>query len=229
VVAVTAKQAVLDQLRALIARGELAPGEKLPSEPALCARLGASRGSLREAVRELEALGVLQARHGSGTYVSQLRPAEMMRGFAATVDLIPLDGLLELLEIRRVLEVHAAARAAARATAELDAELARLLAEMSEVRDPVQLSALDARFHGRICEAGGNEALSALVEVFRARGSHYDIYSIEDVRRHSDDAHRAIAAAITARDPAAASVEMGAHIAATERWLRAYRPEPNRV
>lgn len=66
----TAKQDVVAQLRALIASGELTPGQKLPAEPALCDQLGASRGSLREAVRELEALGVLQARHGSGTYVS---------------------------------------------------------------------------------------------------------------------------------------------------------------
>jgi DNA-binding FadR family transcriptional regulator len=224
--AVTAKQAVLDQLRGLIARGELEPGQRLPAEPVLCDRLGASRGSLREAVRELEALGVLQARHGSGTYVSQLRPAEMMRGFSATVDLIPLDGLLELIEIRRVLEVHAAGRAAALATPELDAELGELVDAMAGTGDPAELGVLDARFHGRICEAGGNGALAALVEVFRSRGSHYDIYSIEDVRRHSDTAHRAIAAAIAARDPMTASVEMGAHIAATERRLRDHRPAP---
>ncbi|MFE6806808.1 FadR/GntR family transcriptional regulator [Streptomyces sp. NPDC057681] len=222
-----AKQYVVAQLRRLIASGELTPGQKLPAEPALCDQLGASRGSLREAVRELEALGVLQARHGSGTYVSQLRPAEMMRGFAATVDLVPLDGLLELVEIRRVLESHAAGQAAARATAELDAELSELLAAMERETDHTALSDLDARFHQRICDAGGNESLAALVEVFRSRGSHYDIYSIEEVRRDSDKGHRAIAAAITARDPMGAALAAGAHITHTQDWLRRFRPRPH--
>lgn len=90
----------------------------------------------------------------------------MMRGFAATVDLVPLDGLLELVEIRRVLESHAAGQAAARATPELDSELSELLAAMERETDHTALSDLDARFHQRICDAGGNESLAALVEVF---------------------------------------------------------------
>jgi GntR family transcriptional regulator, transcriptional repressor for pyruvate dehydrogenase complex len=222
----TAKQDVLAKLRALIASGELAPGQKLPSEPALCAQLGASRGSLREAVRELEALGVLQARHGSGTYVSQLRPSDMMQGFAATVELIPLDGLLELLEIRRVLEAHAAAMAAARATPKLDAELADLLMALETESDRESLHALDTQLHQRICRAGGNDALAALVEVFRSRGSDYDIYAIDEVRQHSHAGHRAMVAAIATRDPAAASLATAAHIAQTEQWLRLHRPQP---
>jgi GntR family transcriptional repressor for pyruvate dehydrogenase complex len=223
----TAKQDVLAKLRGLIASGELAPGQKLPSEPALCAQLGASRGSLREAVRELEALGVLQARHGSGTYVSQLRPGDMMHGFAATVELIPLDGLLELLEVRRVLEAHAAAMAAARATPKLDAELADLLMALETESDRESLHALDTRLHQRISKAGGNDALAAIVEVFRSRGSHYDIYAIDEVRQHSHAGHHAIVAAIAARDPAAASLATAAHIAQTEQWLRRHRPQPH--
>ncbi|MGW3956502.1 hypothetical protein ACWEKM_37650 [Streptomyces sp. NPDC004752] len=89
----------------------------------------------------------------------------------------PGDGLLELLEIRRVLEAHAA-------------------------------------------------ALIALVEVFRSRGSDYDVCANEAVRRSSDAGHRAMAEAISARDPAAAALATATHIAETERWLRHNRPQP---
>ena len=68
----------LHGLRALIADGALRPGDRLPSEGELCETLGVSRGSLREAIRTLGALGVLETRHGSGSYVSELRAADLL-------------------------------------------------------------------------------------------------------------------------------------------------------
>jgi len=96
-------------LRQMIASGELGPGAKFPPEPELCDHLGVSRSSLREAVRSLAALGVIESRHGSGTYVSALDPAAIISRFSLSVELIPLEGVLELLEVRRVLESHATA------------------------------------------------------------------------------------------------------------------------
>ena len=65
-------------LRALIAEGTLKPGDRLPSEGELCERLGVSRGSLREGIRMLAALGVLETRHGSGSYVSDLNAGDLI-------------------------------------------------------------------------------------------------------------------------------------------------------
>ncbi|MFC7511512.1 FadR/GntR family transcriptional regulator [Streptomyces thermocarboxydus] len=65
-------------LRHMIATGRLGAGERIPPEADLCEELGVSRGSLREAVRMLAALGVIEPRHGSGTYVSQLRPEDLI-------------------------------------------------------------------------------------------------------------------------------------------------------
>ena len=81
-------------LRQMIASGELGPGEKFPPEPELCDHLGVSRSSLREAARSLAALGVIESRHGSGTYVSALDPAEIISRFSLSVELIPLEGVL---------------------------------------------------------------------------------------------------------------------------------------
>src|SRR5665647_28374 len=111
--AMTAMNTALTGLRHMIASGELGPGQKFPTEPELCERLGVSRSSLREAVRTLGALGVIKSRHGLGTYVSSLDPAEIVESFSLTIDLLPLEGLLQLLEMRRVLEGYAAACAAA--------------------------------------------------------------------------------------------------------------------
>ena len=103
-------------LRHMIGTGRLGPGERIPPEGELCEELGVSRGSLREAVRMLAALGVIEPRHGSGTYVSQLRPEDVIGSLSLTLELLPLSGLLEVYEIRRVLEAHVAAQAAARCT-----------------------------------------------------------------------------------------------------------------
>ncbi|WP_239063714.1 MULTISPECIES: GntR family transcriptional regulator [unclassified Streptomyces] len=88
-----------------------------PPEADLCEELGVSHGSPREAVRKLAALGVVEPRHGSGTYVSPPRPEDLIGSLSLTPQLRPLPGLVELYEIRRVLEVNVAAQADAHAGA----------------------------------------------------------------------------------------------------------------
>ncbi|GAA2818432.1 FadR/GntR family transcriptional regulator [Kribbella solani] len=220
-------------LRQMIASGELGPGAKFPPEPELCEHLGVSRSSLREAVRSLGALGVIESRHGSGTYVSALDPAAIISRFSLSVELIPLEGLLELLEVRRVLESHATATAAARQDPELAGRLSEILDRLESTTDATEIQHLDAEFHGAICTAGGNPTVTALTDVIRGRGGHYRIFEpgtdFDAIKQTSDRGHRAILAAITTRDPAAAATAASAHIAQTERWLRALRPTPQPV
>ena len=118
----------------MIASGELGPGAKFPPEPELCDHLGVSRSSLREATRSLAALGVIESRHGSGTYVSALDPAEIISRFSLSVELIPLEGVLQLLEVRRILEAHATAAAAARQDPALAEQLADILDRLESDR-----------------------------------------------------------------------------------------------
>ncbi|TDC26819.1 FadR/GntR family transcriptional regulator, partial [Kribbella albertanoniae] len=196
-----ATDTALTGLRQMIASGALGPGAKFPPEPELCDRLGVSRSSLREAVRSLAALGVIESRHGSGTYVSALDPAEIISRFSLSVELIPLEGVLELLEVRRVLEAHATASAAARQDPGLADKLAEILDRLEATTDAHEIQQLDAEFHGAICTAGANPTVTALTAVIRGRGGHYRIFEpgsdFDAIKQTSDRGHRAILSAIT--------------------------------
>ncbi|MFP1624305.1 FadR/GntR family transcriptional regulator [Streptomyces sp. 5K101] len=214
-------------LRLMISSGRLGPGERFPPEGDLCEELGVSRSSLREAVRMLAALGAAEARHGSGTFVSQLRPADLIGRLSLTVALLPLDGLLELYEIRRVLESHVMAQAAARITPESLETLYGYIETIEATEDPATFSEFDHLFHAEIARLGGNPALESLLAVFRARSRSYQVFTMPEgpaFKRASDEDHRAIVTALADRDPAAAANAAAAHVARTERWLHTYRP-----
>ncbi|MFF3247174.1 FadR/GntR family transcriptional regulator [Streptomyces sp. NPDC002870] len=217
-------------LRHMIATGRLGAGERIPPENELCEELGVSRGPLREAVRMLVALRIVEPRHGSGTYVSQLRPEDIIGSLSLTVDLLPLSGLLEVYELRRVLESHVAAQAAARVTPEtLKAIFGHIEAmEALEAKeDASKISEIDHRFHSAIARIGGNPTLESLLGVFRARSRAYQVFTLPEsaeIKRASDAEHRAIAIAIANRDPVAAASAAATHVAHTERWLHAFLP-----
>ncbi|MGI6879042.1 FadR/GntR family transcriptional regulator [Microbacterium sp. gxy059] len=217
----------LQGVRALIADGTLRAGDRLPSEGELSETIGVSRGSVREAIRMLAALGVVDTRHGSGSFVADLRAADVIRSLSLTVGLLPLESVLELYELRRVLEAHAASLAAARCSgAELD-ELGAILDELEVLDDDDDISRLDHEFHLRVSQISGNEALGALLAVMRSRSRAYRIFTTEDadeIKRLSDAGHRAILRGLAERDPVSASAAAAAHVSQTEVWLRKHRP-----
>ena len=219
----SALNTALHGLRALIAEGTLRPGDRLPSEGDLCERLGVSRGSLREAIRMLAALGVIDTRHGSGSYVGELRAADLIRGLSLTVGLLPMDSVIELFELRRGLEAHAAGLAAARVEPSTLGELDLLLTELESVTDESHQSELDNQFHLRVSQLAGNDALTTLVDVLRARSRAYRIFTSVDaaeIKMLSDAGHRAILRGLASRDPIAASAAAAAHVSQTEHWVR---------
>lgn len=222
-----AMETALHGLRALIADGDLKPGDRLPSEGELCERLGVSRGPLREAIRTLSALGVIDTRHGSGSYVSELHAADLIRGLGLTVGLLPLDSIIELYEMRRALEAHAASLAAARIDDDTVARLDELLSRLEDVDDDETISELDHEFHSTISEVAGNDALATLLDVLRSRSRAYRIFSTEDaveIKVLSDAGHRAILRGLESRDPVAAFGAAAGHVAQTEHWLRKHQP-----
>lgn len=214
-------------LRQIIASGELQPGQQFPSEAQLCDRLQVSRGSLREAVRMLGALGVIESRHGSGTYVSALDPENIIGALALTVDLMPFEGLLDMYELRRVLEAHASSQAASRMTEAAAAQLGATLDALEATADDEEASELDARFHEAICELAQNATLTVLLRVFRSRSRSYQLFGLPvgpEIKRQSDLSHREILNALLQRDPATAAAAAAAHVIQTEHWLREHRP-----
>jgi len=107
----------ITSIRHMILTGELAPGDRLPPEADLAAKLGLSRTSLREAVRALTVLGVIDTRQGDGSYITGLGPELLLGALGLAVDLQREDTIPDLIAVRRILEPAATALAATRVTA----------------------------------------------------------------------------------------------------------------
>src|SRR4051812_28116140 len=157
----------IEQIRELIRSGALPPGSKLPPEQDLAAQLGLSRNLAREAVKALAVARVLEVRRGDGTYVTSLQPSLLFEGLGGAVELLQSDpaALLDLMEVRRLLEPAATALAATRITDTQLATVRRHLDAMREARDDAEeLNTHDAAFHRAVISAAGNDALLTLLE-----------------------------------------------------------------
>ncbi|MGP3991696.1 FadR/GntR family transcriptional regulator [Streptomyces sp. 3N207] len=219
----TVTQRAIDQIKALIAEGRLNPGQRLPTERDLAAQLGVSRSSMREAVRALTFMGVLEARHGSGVYVTQLDAGDLLESLGVVADLSRGPQLGELLEVRKILESTATALAAARIDAEQLAEVERHLRAMDATDDIEAILAHDLAFHRAIAQAAGNDTMAAVLEglssrTFRARvwRGFQEEGAIDRTRRE----HASIYRALVDQDPESARTTAAAHVGEVERWLR---------
>ncbi|MEV0634521.1 FadR/GntR family transcriptional regulator [Streptomyces sp. NPDC050619] len=216
----------IEQIRELIRSGALPPGSKLPPEPDLAAQLGLSRNLAREAVKALAVARVLEVRRGDGTYVTSLQPSLLLEGLGGAVDLLQSDAgaLLDLMEVRRLLEPVATALAATRISDEGLAEVKGHLDAMREARDDVErLNAHDAAFHRAVVAATGNESLVTLLEgvsgrTLRARIWRGLVDSQAAGRTLAE--HEAIFSALSRRDTALSQATALLHISNTEQWLR---------
>src|ERR1700743_1520158 len=134
----------------MIVSGALRPGDRLPREADLAERLGLSRNSLREAVKALSLIHVLDVRQGDGTYVTSLEPSVLLDAIGFVIDFHRDDTVLEFLEVRRILAPGATAVAAVRMTPDEIASLRALLAEVGDQPSVEELVANDLEFHRRI-------------------------------------------------------------------------------
>ncbi|APU14430.1 MULTISPECIES: FadR/GntR family transcriptional regulator [Actinoalloteichus] len=213
----------ITKIRGMIVSGELRPGDRLPREADLAERLGLSRNSLREAVRALSLIRVLDVRQGDGTYVTSLEPSVLLEAMGFIVDLHRDDSLLQFFEVRRILEPAAAALAAQSATDAQIAELTALLDDLGEQPSVDDLLANDLEFHRRVAAVSGNEVLVSLIETVSSRTQRARIWrglTENGAVRRTIAEHRAILDAISARRPDLAAASMTMHVAGVEGWLR---------
>src|ERR1700681_4306785 len=159
----------IDKIRELIISGSWGPGDRLPKESELAAQLGLSRNSLREAVRALSQLRVLEVRQGDGTYVSSLEPDLLLESTGFVSHLLLGDTAVELYEVRRILEASAAALAAARIDERGKEELRRRLDGMTDADSVEDLVEADVAFHAVIAKATGNAVLTSLLASLSTR------------------------------------------------------------
>jgi GntR family transcriptional regulator, transcriptional repressor for pyruvate dehydrogenase complex len=217
-------QEAIERIRELIASGEWGPGTRLPREADLAQQLGLSRSSLREAVRALSLARVLEVRQGDGTFVSSLEAIDLLAPTLSATHLLRGRTVLELFEVRRMLEPEAAAMAATRSDATVIAELGRELERMHAAGDrPEELVEADASFHDVIAGAPGNGVLQALLRslstsTVRARLWHG--IADRDALDLAREEHARIYQAIASGDAELARAATLVHIAHNETWLR---------
>ncbi|MDQ1734364.1 MAG: GntR family transcriptional regulator, transcriptional repressor for pyruvate dehydrogenase complex [Pseudonocardiales bacterium] len=213
----------IDKIKAMILDGRLKPGSRLPREADLSKELGISRNSLREAVRALSLIRVVDVRQGDGTYVTSLQPSILMETLGFMVDFHQNESVLHLFEVRRALEPAAAERAAVLMT-DAEAEgLLLLLDALGESPDLDELIANDVEFHHRIAQGSGNPVLCSLIDGLSGRTQRARTWrgiTQADAISQTLREHRAIATAIRQRQPDVAGAWARAHIAGVEHWLR---------
>jgi DNA-binding FadR family transcriptional regulator len=213
----------IERIKEMIVSGELRPGDRLPKEADLAERLGLSRNSLREAVRALSLIRVLDVKHGDGTYVTSLQPEVLLDTVGFVIDFHRDDSVLHLLEVRRILEPAATAIAAQKMTdAQLEA-LGALIEPINAATDLNDLISTDLEFHRQIALGSGNPVLASLIESLSAptlRARVWRGLTQEGAVARTHEQHQAIHQALVAREPELARSWATVHISGVEDWLR---------
>ena len=205
---------IVDQIRELIAAGRIKPGDRLPPERELAELFKASRNSVRDAIRVLEQMGLIESRQGDGTYVRSVSAEELAEPLALML-LQSRTQMRELWEVRRVLEPALAEFAASRITDEELEELESILeAQRRKVEGGFIPLEEDTAFHYGIAEAARNTVMlrtfDTLVDLLRQ--SRERSLQQRDRPAHSLAGHRRILAALRRRDPEGARAEMLRHL-----------------
>ena len=208
----------------LLTSGELGPGDRLPTERDLALRLGVSRSTVREAIRGLEMMRVLQVRHGEGIFVTSLDAPLLLEATGFAMRLMRDHEVVDLLELRAILEGAAAGLASARMTEEQLRTLSSRLDKLDAATTADELLEADIAFHACIAAGAGNVVLASLLDTFSARtyrARHLNAgLGLEEALVRSRASHRRIYDAVVARDPEGARASASAHIANLTGWLR---------
>jgi GntR family transcriptional repressor for pyruvate dehydrogenase complex len=213
----TRAEEIADDLAAKIIAGEIAPGERLPSEQRLTEAYGASRTVIREAVHRLQSQGLVHTKVGSGSYA--LAPPAPRADDAGWLSASGSDERAELHEFRIALEAESAALAARRATSRQRAAIARALERLGDASRPADTVEADIAFHRAVAEAGANRYLLEAIDRLGPRAIVLPPSRLTDAHRAATAAmlaeHRAVLTAIEAQDAVGANAAMRAHLLAS--------------
>lgn len=210
----TVSEEIAKKIIDLVNSGSLKPGDKLPSERKLMDQLNVSRSPIREALRSLSLIGLLETRPGDGTYVSEHLTPTLTDQIDWSILMRKAD-IVEWLEVREPLEIQAATLAAERATQEGVEKLQSALQEYYDSSsDPQRLAQAEIQFHQAVVNLAGNATLRELMNIF------YDFYRtyVQQERFHfavknpRAQGHRDIVEAIRAGDAEAAREAMIQHL-----------------
>lgn len=218
-------QVIVDQIKVLIRDGRLQPGDRLPSERELCQRFGVSRVTVREALRVLEASGLVAIRVGAhgGAFLTTPSAERLGKGLADLISLAPLTAT-NVTEARIIVELGILALAVERATEEDVADLFSMVEEserlVAEGKYTVEMS---AAFHIRVGACTHNPAIEMLLQSFHGpmRMSIEQSHVAAPMSKQGTQEHRALADAIQNRDVESARKVMTTHLARTAKRVKA--------
>lgn len=204
---------VFEQIKQAIESKEWAPGTKIPSENELTKMLSVSRISVREALHKMESLGILETKHGEGTFVKELTSGLYINSLIPMM-ILEKPGIMEILEFRKIIEVESARLAALRSDEDDINNLQELLDKMNQSKENLKKhSADDLNFHFEIAKMTKNPMIikvnyilkdilaSVLQDIVAALGYSRGIYY-----------HEKIFKAIKAHDPVMAKQIMEEHL-----------------
>ncbi len=204
---------IVEHVRREIEAGRLGPGARLPPERELSQLMGVSRPSLRSGLRTLQAMGIITARRGAGTFIVEGPPH---LGKAPLEFLAALHGFTweQMYEARRILEVGAAGLAAERATGEQLATMADEVTGMfASLEEPQTFLSHDLRFHRAVAGGSGNPIVAAVIGTLTEIVWETGRINLSGLSlRPSAEIHRRIYETVRARDPEDARREMAKHL-----------------
>ena len=216
----------IEKIKEMIVSGTLGPGDKLPTEDQLAATLGLSRSSLREAVRALSLMRILDVKRGDGTYVTSLGPEILLDAVSFVIDFHRDESVLHFLEVRRILEPQAVAIVARTATPEQIAQLRALLDQASPSLPTDVYVQLDREFHRTLASFCGNPVLASLIDTLSGpmhRARVWGGVTDPDATRRSSHGHSSIVDAIEAHQPEVAAARALVHVAGLEDSIKRVR------
>jgi GntR family transcriptional regulator, transcriptional repressor for pyruvate dehydrogenase complex len=219
------------RIRSLIQKGDYSQGDRLPSIMEMASRFGVGHPTIREALKKLETMGIVEIRHGSGVYVSRsddvLVLASPDYGGEVTKKL-----LIDLISTRMPLEMQSAADAVRNGTPEHLLEMRRLLTTAAQNLDNDDtLNSVNMAFHRQIAQASGNAVLAQLIDVLKDLFTSEQrlILGIFGSRERDHQEHLAILAAIEERDETLAVERMRTHLEGVREAVRRWDPEKHPV
>jgi GntR family transcriptional regulator, transcriptional repressor for pyruvate dehydrogenase complex len=205
---------IADRIRILILEGTLPADHPLPAERQLAARFGVSRGSVRDALRVLETIGLIETRHGQGTFPHELDVNRLVAPLASVLT-YRRDLRDELLDVRRMFEPAVARVAAMRVTEEDLVVLQRILdVQRRKLKTGASAIVEDTAFHAALARATRNRVAISIMETLNDLLIESRKLTLKQKGRpgRSVQGHEAVVAALRRRDPDAAARAMHRHI-----------------
>jgi GntR family transcriptional repressor for pyruvate dehydrogenase complex len=218
---------VVNHIRALLEKGALQPGDRIPPERELARTLKISRASLRTGIGYLVAMGVMSVRHGVGTFIKD-GPAEFSRASLGLMGALYGFQFWQMFEARLIIESSLAALAAERGKEEHHAALAEQVADMFAIANsPAEFLKHDVLFHRIVAKASGNPILAAIIETITIAMYEKRRKTVQRAHylRDMAEMHREIFRAIRAHDPVQARKLMELHLQTAENAQNLEQPD----